>query len=50
MKEIADDLNESVLFHKQTDEELMQENIEAISEMENEKVLNQQNENNEGKD
>lgn len=50
MKEIADDLNESVLFHKQTDEELMQENIEAISEMENEKVLNQQNENNESKD
>ena len=50
LKEFTSDIDEHVLFEQKTDEELMQENIAAINEMENEKVLNQQNENNESKD
>lgn len=35
MEELTKDVEEQVVFHKLTDEELMQENIKAISEMEN---------------
>lgn len=34
LKEFTDNMNESVLFHKKTDEEVMQENIAAAQEIE----------------
>jgi hypothetical protein len=42
LKEFTDDLEENVLFHKKTDEQMMQENIEAIQEQENEQAVEAQ--------
>lgn len=42
IKEFTDDLKEHVLFHKKTDEQMMQENIEAIQEQENEQAVEAQ--------
>jgi hypothetical protein len=42
IKEFTDNLEENVLFHKKTDEQMMQENIEAIQEQENEQAVEAQ--------
>ena len=44
LKEFTDNMTESVLFHKKTDEETMRENIEAVQEQEfNEQVQSDEN-------
>ena len=42
IKEFTDNLEENILFHKKTDEQMMQENIEAIQEQENEQAVEAQ--------
>ena len=42
LKEFTDNLEENVLFHKKMDEQIMQENIEAIQEHENEQAMEAQ--------
>ena len=42
LKEFTDDLKEHVLFHKKTDEQMMQENIDAIQEQESEQAVEAQ--------
>lgn len=44
MKIIVNELDESILFEKKTDEEIMQENIDAINEMETNSLIEQENE------
>jgi hypothetical protein len=42
IKDFTDNLEESVLLHKKTDEEIAKENIEAIQEQEQEHVMEAQ--------
>ena len=42
IKDFTDNLEESVLLHKKTDEEMMKENIEAIQEQEQEQAMGAQ--------
>jgi vacuolar-type H+-ATPase catalytic subunit A/Vma1 len=42
IKEFTDDLEEHVLFHKKTDEQVMQEEVAAIQEQENEQAMEAQ--------
>ena len=42
IKELTDVLEESVILHKKTDEELVQENIEAIQEQEQNEMMEEQ--------
>ena len=42
IKEFTDNLEENVLFHKKTDEEMMKENIEAIQQEEQEQAMEAQ--------
>jgi hypothetical protein len=42
IREFTDGLEESVLLHKKTDDELMKENIEAVQEQEQEQAMEAQ--------
>ena len=42
IKELTNELEESVILHKKTDEELVQENIEAIQEQEQNEMMEEQ--------
>lgn len=50
IKELTADMHEGVIFEKKTDDELMQESIEALQEQEQEQQINQNTENNESQD